>query len=211
LEKEFWLKRWQDRNIAFHQEEVNLFLVQYFKDLGIQKGDRIFVPLCGKTLDIAWLLAEDFQVVGVELSEQAIKELFSELNENPTITHQKKLIQYKIENLTVFVGDFFDLDQNILGKVDGIYDRAALVALPDSIRIRYVEHLQNITNCSPQLVITYEYDQTLLAGPPFSISDKEINKYYRSNYKIEHIIKSEVSGGFKGQVAFENVWKLRRL
>ncbi len=100
----------------------------------------------------------------------------------------------------------------MIGSVDAIYDRAALVALPEEMRHRYTAHLMKITNKAPQLLICFEYDQTLMEGPPFSISDKEIDKHYSGSYNLTLILSADVSGGLKGKyLAKENVWLLRNV
>ena len=69
MDTDFWLQRWQENNIAFHRSEANPLLVTHFKALGLAKGSRVFVPLCGKTKDIAWLLSQGYSVEGAELSQ----------------------------------------------------------------------------------------------------------------------------------------------
>ncbi len=49
-----WLQKWEKNEIGFHESEANPLLVEHFKELSLAKGSRIFLPLCGKTLDIAW-------------------------------------------------------------------------------------------------------------------------------------------------------------
>ena len=108
------------------------------------------------------------------------------------------------------MGDIFEVSQKILGPVNAIYDRAALVALPDEIRPRYTAHLMKITNQSPQLLISYHYDQNLVQGPPFSISNEEVGQHYKDNYDLTLIFSTDVEGGMKGKcVAKENVWLLQ--
>jgi thiopurine S-methyltransferase len=150
-ENNLWLERWKNREIGFNQEEANCFMVEHFSSLNLVKGARILVPLCGKTIDISWLLAQGFSVVGIELSEKAVTELFEELDIIPTITRVGELSLYSIKNLQVFVGDIFKVTSEMIGDIDAIYDRAALVALSKNLRIEYAKHLREITNKAPQL------------------------------------------------------------
>lgn len=210
MEKEYWMKRWESRNIAFHLNDTNPLLLTYANALNLKEEDRIFIPLCGKSLDIAWFLEQGYRVVGVELSQNAVEEFFQEIKESPEISHAGDLLAYKLNSIDIFVGDFFSLSKALLGKIDAIYDRAALVALPYEMRERYTEHLVKITESAKQLLITYEYDQNLLAGPPFSISEEEINQHYKINYTIQHLANIVIEGGFKGHPANENVWLLRK-
>jgi thiopurine S-methyltransferase len=120
------------------------------------------------------------------------------------------LHRYSAQNIDIFVGDIFYLSSKILGLVDAIYDRASLVALPEEMRNRYTAHLVEITDKAPQLLICYEYDQTLMEGPPFSISNEEVNQHYRGNYHLTPLARVNVSGGLKGKGAVkENVWLLQ--
>ena len=43
-----------------------------------KSGCSIFVPLCGKTLDLIWLNEKGHTVMGCELSEVAAKQFFEE-------------------------------------------------------------------------------------------------------------------------------------
>jgi len=77
MDAAFWHEKWQNKQIGFHLDDVNPLLVTHFDALGLQAGQTVFLPLCGKTLDIAWLLGNGFQVRGVELHEPAIIELLT--------------------------------------------------------------------------------------------------------------------------------------
>ncbi|MGD1855290.1 MAG: thiopurine S-methyltransferase [Leptolyngbyaceae cyanobacterium] len=210
MNRQFWQQKWEDNNIAFHRSEANPVLVNYFEMLSLGKGSRVFVPLCGKTLDIAWLLANGYRVVGAELVDIAIKQLFIELELEPTVLEIDNVKHYHAANIDIFVGDIFNLSSPVLGTVDAVYDRAALVALPQDVRSRYTSHLIEITHKAPQLLVSYEYDQTMMAGPPFSISDEEVHQHYGKNYSLTLINSTDVPGGLKGKCAAkENVWLLQ--
>lgn len=208
MEKNFWLEKWKNNEINFHQSQANPFLVQHFAKLSQPENTRIFLLLCGKTLDAAWLLHQGYRVVGSELVEMAIEQLFEELKVKPTITQKRDLKLYSANNLDVFVGDFFQLQKDELGTVDAIYDRAALVALPEEMRSLYTAHLTKITNKAPQLLIVFDYDQKIMQGPPFSINDEEVLRHYQSSYQLKLLENADVVGGLKGQSAHEKVWLL---
>jgi thiopurine S-methyltransferase len=212
MDKQFWHDRWEKNEIAFHEGAVNPLLEKHVEQLNLSNGSRIFLPLCGKTIDIVWLISQGFKVVGVELSEKAINELFKELGIVPKIGITEKLTHYQADNIDIFVGDFFDLSIEQLGGVDGIYDRAALVALPEDIRQRYVEHMMKITHVASQLLICFEYDQMELAGPPFSINTQYVKQYYAEMYQLKQLECKSLEGRFKGRVsAVETIWLLRNL
>lgn len=212
MEASFWHQKWERGEIGFHQSETNPFLLKHFEKLNLAKGSRVFLPLCGKTRDIAWLLASGYQVVGAELSELAIRELFKELGLNPEISKAGKLSRYSAKNIDILVGDIFDVTTEHLGPVNAIYDRAAIVALPMEIQKRYTSHLLHITDAAPQLLITFEYDQKLIDGPPFSVGEDEIKQHYASAYQWKLLESKDVPGGLKGKVtAIEAAWLLQKI
>jgi thiopurine S-methyltransferase len=211
LTKDFWHERWEKDEIAFHMKEVNPMLIKHFSKLALKIQKRIFIPLCGKTLDIQWLLSKDYKVVGIELNEDAIKDLFLELDLDATIKNIGNFKIYHAENIEILLGDFFELSKELLGNIDFIYDRAALVALPKDMRRLYVEHLLNITNKVPQLLISYEYNQNVMKGPPFSVDFNEIDDYYSGIYTVKLIDNNEnIPSGLKRKSkANEKVWLLK--
>jgi len=204
----FWLQKWKSNEIAFHRHKANPLLVHHFEELHVEPGSRMFLPLCGKTRDIAWLLEKGYRVAGAELSKMAIEQLFAGLEMTPEVSDLGDLNHYSTENIDLFVGDIFHLSPKMLGPVDAIYDRAALVALPVEMRDRYTTHLMEITNKALQLLVTYEYDQNLMDGPPFSISSKEINQHYGDSYDLTLIASKEVPGGLKGICAAQECFWL---
>jgi thiopurine S-methyltransferase len=210
MDPNFWHQRWEKNEIAFHESKVNPSLIKYFGELSVAKKRRIFLPLCGKTLDVSWLLSKDYRVAGAELSQLAIEQLFMELGVQPETSRVGDIEQWSANNIDIFIGDIFALSKKTLGQVDAIYDRAALVALPEDLRNRYTAHLMEITGKASQLLICYEYDQRLMDGPPFSVSNEEVQRHYTSHYDVKLLSSTDVSGGLKGKCpAKENVWLLK--
>jgi len=197
MEPEFWHRKWHENEIGFHMSEVNPMLVAHFAQLGLQPGQRIFLPLCGKTRDIAWLLDQGYAVVGAELSSVAIDQLFNELKVTPQVMEYEEMLHYQAPNLDVFVGDVFYLSEGMLGPVDAVYDRAALVALPENLRTRYASHISTISGYAPQLLITFDYDQTQLQGPPFCVNEAEVRQLYSAR-SLLRLVSEAVPGGLKG-------------
>lgn len=207
----FWHDKWSRNEIGFHLSEANPLLTKYFGHLGLSAGQRIFLPLCGKTLDISWLLNAGVKVVGIELNDGAVSDLFKQLALKPNVTQLDKFVVYSADNIDIYVGDFFDLTQQQLGHVDAVYDRAAIVALPTALRQKYSQHLMLITAQAKQLVVNYDYDQTVINGPPFSVSNDELHHHYANVYTMRQLAHQDVSGGLKGRCpATENVWLLSK-
>lgn len=210
MEHEFWHNKWKANEIGFHKDETNTFLKDNLQSLSLTPSATIFVPLCGKTLDIAYLLSLGHKVVAAELNESAVIQLFENMKVTPDISDVGNLKQYQAQNLTVFVGDVFELTEGLIGSVDAIYDRAALVALPDAMRRRYAQHLMAITKNTPQLLVTIEYDQSQYNGPPFAISEQIVRKLYATTYECDLLQRQPMEGGLKGRTdASEAIWILR--
>ncbi len=185
-------------------------LAACFPALSLAEHSRIFVPLCGKSRDIAWLMSEGHRVVAVELSELAIQQLFQEMAVDPTTATSNSLKRYSAPNLDVFAGDVFELDRNAIGDVDAVYDRAALVALAAEARCAYAAHIHEITQAAPQLVICLEYDQNKMDGPPFSVDEHEMIDLYGQRYDVSLLSRSLLEGGLKGVTPVQQTaWLLR--
>ena len=209
MDAAYWHQRWESSDISFHEAESNTGLVRHFEKLAVAEGSRVFVPLCGKTLDIAWLLSKGYRAVGVELSELAIEQLFAELGLLPKVTVTGKFRKFSAKNIDIYVGDIFDVSKSTLGPVAAVYDRAALVALPEETRRRYAAHLVEITANAPQLLITFVYDQSLMEGPPFSLSAAEVDEHYGESHAATSVECTDIPGGLKGICpAKTQVWLL---
>ncbi len=209
MHHDFWHNKWQKSEIGFHLPEANPLLVNHLPTLKRPHGARIFLPLCGKTLDIHWLLAQGYRVAGAELSTIAVEALFDDLKLTPALTKIGELTGYSALNIDIFNGDFFALTAEMLGAVDAVYDRAALVALPSDMRKRYAMHLAAITQTAPQLLVCFDYDQAQYDGPPFCVPTQEVSAHYQSFYHLNLLANVEVAGGLKGKcTAHEQVWLL---
>lgn len=209
MDTAFWHERWQTGQIAFHEGAPNELLVAHFAALGLAPDARVFVPLCGKTRDIAWLLGQGYSVVGAELSEIAIRELFADLGAEPVVTSEGALKRFHADGLDIFVGDVFALTAGMLGTVDAVFDRAALVALPEEMRVQYAAHIPEITANAAQLLITFEYDQSVMPGPPFAVPAPAVHGFFDGRFAVTELARRDVKGGLKGKAkADEIIWHL---
>jgi len=192
MDQHFWHERWQRKEIGFHQAEVNPLLIQYWHELGLAPGSRVLVPLCGKSLDLLWLREQGHEVVGAELSRVAVAEFFDAAGLTPTITpsisHGETLNagleRWQADGIEIYCGDLFQLSASLLGRVDGWYDRAALVALPAAMRGPYVAHLRQLAPMARGLLITLDYPQERVAGPPFSVEPAEVAERYQRDFQL---------------------------
>jgi thiopurine S-methyltransferase len=210
MDATFWQQRWKENKTSFHEERPNALLSQHFHRLSLDSGSRVFVPLCGKSNDLAWLSERGHRVVGIELNQAAVEEAFSRMDRVPDVSEVGSLTLYRSDNFELFVGDVFDLSADLMGPVDAIYDRAALVALPAEMRRAYAAHLTALTNAAPQFLVSYEYDQSQVDGPPFSVTGEEIGTLYGDRYRLELVASVEISGPLSERCSgTENAWLLK--
>ncbi|MGE8060314.1 thiopurine S-methyltransferase [Pseudomonas sp. NPDC089547] len=177
MEPAFWHKRWADNQIGFHQGQVNPYLQAHWPTLGLAPGGRVLVPLCGKSLDLAWLAGQGYRVLGVELSRRAVEDFFREHGLEPEVRKQGAFELWRHGDVELWCGDFFALRAEDVGDCVGLYDRAALIALPSQMRAKYMEALSSLLPARCRgLLVTLDYDQSLLDGPPFSVGDEEVRQ-----------------------------------
>jgi thiopurine S-methyltransferase len=174
MDAEFWRARWREGRIRFHEGHVNVYLERHAKRL----SGRVLVPLCGKAEDLAWLAARGHEVVGVELIEDAVRAFFTEHGLTPSITPRDALVEYASGSLVLYAGDVFALTPALLGQVDSIYDRGALVALPSDMRRRYAAHLRTLAPGATILQVTLEYAPGAMEGPPFTVTEHDLRALY---------------------------------
>lgn len=192
LDTRFWLEKWQHNEIGFHLPEAHPLLRRYLPALSLEAGARLCLPLCGKTLDIPWLLSQGMEVVGSELSELAVSQFFEELGVDPATRDWRAGTCFSAPGLTIYQGDFFELTAADLGRVDAVYDRAALVALPAEMRARYAAHLLELTGAAQQLLISFEYDQSRMNGPPFAVPGDEIRRLYGDQLEQRALSRKDI-------------------
>ncbi|MCE9632723.1 MAG: thiopurine S-methyltransferase [Methylophilales bacterium] len=190
MNPDFWLSKWQKGETGFHSSEPHPYLTEFWSQM--PACQRVLVPLCGKSLDMCWLRDQGLAVLGVELSELAVKDFFRSANLEPEKSQKGILQSWKADGIEILCGDFFALTATDLGGCDVIYDRAALIALPTELRLRYV---QTIKRLFPQgtliLLVTLEYPQAEMTGPPFSVSEDEVRELYARSM-IETLTRRDV-------------------
>ncbi len=195
MDAEFWHDRWENNLIGFHLDEVNPYLKQYWSQLALPEGARVFVPLCGKSKDMLWLVEQGYHVVGIELSPLAVRAFFAENNLQATVSQQNGMDVWQTENITIFCGDFFQLDADMPGKVDAVYDRASLVALPVNMRAAYAEKFRTLFASASALLVCMEYDQSKMDGPPFSVTQAEVRQWYEDAYQLSLLAEHDILDG----------------
>ncbi len=193
MDAEFWHERWRQSQIGFHQEEFNTHLQAFWGQMSLPRGSVVFVPLCGKSRDMLWLLSEGYEVLGIEVSPVAVADFFSENNLSPKITEMASFQCWETENIRLLCGDFFKLNAPHLKSVSGVYDRASLVALPPEMRLRYAQHFSSIIPAEARsLLVTTEYPQQEMKGPPFAVFEQEVEQLYIDHFNIDTLFDEDL-------------------
>ncbi len=192
MKKEFWLERWERAEIGFHQDEINPYLRRFWPEVKAARGGEVFVPLCGKSEDMVWLRQRGSYVLGVELSPLAVKDFFREQGMPPKRVSGGGFDNYIAEGICLACGDFFDLRKEDMAQVSAVYDRASLVALPPEMRERYARHLASILPRGTRiLLVTYDYSQAEMQGPPFAVSVNEVEALYSQYAEIRLLAQED--------------------
>jgi thiopurine S-methyltransferase len=195
VDHEFWLERWKTQDIGFHQPQFDPALDKFWSRLAVPAGARVFVPLCGKSLDMQWLAENGSVVIGSELSEQAVDEFFAARDLIPDVRREGEFIIKSSRPYEIWVGDFFALPQSAVAGVAAVYDRAALVALPASMQRQYADKLKALLPGAPMLLITVDYDQRQMDGPPFATSPRTVDALFSDRYERIELTSKDVLAG----------------
>ncbi|WP_369990413.1 thiopurine S-methyltransferase [Pseudomonas xanthosomatis] len=193
MEPAFWHKRWADNQIGFHQAQVNPYLQAHWPALGLEPGARVLVPLCGKSLDLAWLAGQGHRVMGVELSRRAVEDFFAEHGLVAQVSRRGASEVWSSGEVELWCGDIFALRAEDVAGCTGLYDRAALIALPPAMRQQYLALLGELLPACKGLLVTLDYDQALIDGPPFSVGDDEVRAGL-AGWQVEVLEAPEIIG-----------------
>ena len=183
-----WLEFWENNEINWHSDVVTQELEEYLGLLKLEPGDKVFFPLCGKSLDMIYILNQGFSIIGVELSDIGIKQFFHENRLDFTITSVGGFDLYSANNIEIYCGDFFLLTSKHLCDVKAVFDRKSLIALERNLRQKYVKHLNDIISLGVRmLLITLHYPQHQMSGPPFSVDKSEVESLFSMAFKYQEL------------------------
>ncbi|WP_085629836.1 thiopurine S-methyltransferase [Pseudomonas sp. R16(2017)] len=195
MQPEFWHKKWESNQIGFHLSQVNPYLQRHWPGLPVPQQARVLVPLCGKSLDLLWLGGRGHRVLGVELSQKAVEDFFGEQRLQPQVSEEGAFKVYRAGAIELMCGDFFALTAEDVADCAALYDRAALIALPAPMRERYAAHLQVILPTDLHgLLITLDYDQAQMPGPPFAVADAEVQRLLGAAWQVRMLEEQDVLG-----------------
>lgn len=198
MDADFWHQRWQDNRIGFHQDQPTPLMQKHWPSIGAPPGCRVFVPLAGKSRDMLWLAAQGHRVLGVELSQLAVEQFFDEHGLQPDIHETRYGRHYRARgtqtgDIELICGDAFALDAAALADCAAVFDRAALIALPSELRLRYVDELYaRLPGECRGLLITLEYPQDEKEGPPFSVTESEVRARFDSRWNVELLERRDI-------------------
>jgi len=193
MDADFWLQRWDQGQIGFHQDRVMPLLEKHWPALVLPAGSQVFVPLAGKSLDMLWLAAQGHRVLGAELSPVAVRQFFTEHDLQPRVYESRYGVHHVAGGIELICGDVFALDADALSDCAAVYDRAALIALPEQMRQRYASQVYGAMPAGAKgLLITLEYPQAQKAGPPFSLVPAEVDALFASQWQIEALERRDI-------------------
>ena len=181
----FWHQRWDDNQTGWHRDVVNDLLIKHWPSLNLEQDTNVLVPLCGKSIDMHWLVQQGHSVTGIELVETAVEAFFNEAGKTPIIESLGEIKRYEEGKTTLLQGDILAIQPSMVFS-DAWYDRAALVALPSTMRPAYVKQIRAL--CQPGstgLMITFSYPQNEMQGPPFSLPDEEVLRLFEPEFEVE--------------------------
>jgi thiopurine S-methyltransferase len=193
LQPDFWLERWRIGQLGFHQPAVDRHLRRHWPDLGLADDSRVFVPLCGKSLDLLWLRERGHSVAGVELSAVALESFCMEQGVLATRRTLEHFEVYEAAQMQLYRGDFFELAPELLGTFSAVYDRASLISWAPELRSAYVAHIAALSKPGTlTLLIVMEYLQAQMPGPPFSVSAEDIDLLYSGSHAIHPLSRQDI-------------------
>jgi thiopurine S-methyltransferase len=193
MHHDFWHERWRTGQIGFHQSAVHPFLARWWPELPVTSSARVYVPLCGKSLDMVWLAERGHRVVGSELSPIAIRDFFAARDLAPVRTTVGEFQCHAAGPYEILEGDALALTPEVLGPVGAAYDRAALVALPPELRVPYAAALARVLpSGASALLIAFEYPQEMKGGPPFSVEAAEVQRLFEPAFAVQQVERLDV-------------------
>ncbi|MEO8802154.1 MAG: thiopurine S-methyltransferase [Rudaea sp.] len=193
MKADFWLQRWREGRTGFHHDKPSPLLQAHWLSLSLPADSRVLVPLSGKSRDMVWLASQGHRVLGVELSPLAVEQFFKENELHPSVRETRVGTHFCAGSIEVICGDFFGIDSDVVSDCTGVYDRAALIALPADMRQRYAAHLSSMLAAHCQmLLVTLDYAQAEMDGPPFAVGAAEVDSLYGRYWKVAKLEQQEI-------------------
>jgi thiopurine S-methyltransferase len=193
MEPAFWLERWREARTGFHQDAPTPLLLKHWPAVGAAPGSRVFVPLAGKSLDMAWFASQGYRVLGAELSPLAVAQFFESQGVESSVEDAADGIHHLAGPIEVVQGDVFALNADTIASCTAVFDRAAIIALPPEMRERYVREVYGkLPSGCRGLLITLEYPQQEKAGPPFSVAEDEVRALFEGEWRVTMLERRDI-------------------
>ena len=198
METEYWLKRWREGRTGWHRDDVMPLLMQHWPALNVPRGTRVLVPLCGKSLDMLWLSQQGMRVLGIDVSPIAIESFLAENQLHARTRSSSEGTHYDITNapggdIEIINGDVFETDPEAIAHCEAFYDRAALIAMPARMRERLAGDVYlQLPAASAGLLITLDYPENEMQGPPFSVDGAEVHRLFDQPWKVEQLERRDI-------------------
>lgn len=198
MKAEYWLQRWREGRTGWHHTDVMPLLLQHWSALQVPAGTRVLVALCGKTLDMPWLSQQGLRVLGVELSPLAVQTFLSENELQASHREAGDGVHYTITNppggeIEIINGDVFGVAPGQLANCGAFYDRATMIALPAALRTRLAgEVYAKLPVGARGLLITLDYPEGEMQGPPFSVDDAEVHRLFDAHWTIDQLERRDI-------------------
>jgi len=208
MDVDFWLNKWKSNQIGFHEDDFHPMLCRHWDALGVDRAATVFVPLCGKSRDMHWLRERGHPIVGIELSEIAVRDFFEEAGIPAETDQCGPFTRTTGGGYTLLCGDIFKLTTDTLGPFAAVYDRASLIALPPDVRADYAGRLRELSGTGVQsLLITVQYPADMITPPPFEVPDAVVEALFSPWCDID--LLGHAPTEVKGVAASESVFMLR--
>ncbi len=194
MEKQYWLDRWDNNDIGWNQENINVYLIKHYQQLNLKNYNHVFVPLCGKSIDMKFFLENGHFITGCELSIEASKDFFYDNNLYFDANQYYHFEILRGDNIDLFCGDLFKIEERALSlPIDLVYDRGAIVALPKEMRVKYFEHINSLIKSGTRwIIMSLEHESVKHQGPPFSVTLNEIEELAKNDFNVELIEEEKV-------------------
>ncbi|TAN05528.1 MAG: thiopurine S-methyltransferase [Rhodanobacteraceae bacterium] len=198
MNAEYWLQRWREGRTGWHHDKVMPLLEKHWPTLNVPRGARVLVPLCGKSLDMLWLAQQGLQVLGVDLSPVALETFLTDNQLHARGRAQAGSTHYEVTNppgggIELVNGDVFSVAGAVLGACHAFYDRAALIALPAADRERLAgEVYATLAPAARGLLITLDYPEGEMQGPPFSVDESEVHRLFDARWTVRQLERRDI-------------------
>ena len=217
-----YILQWQGDKLGWHKEDINPHLLKHINTILLSSNagnaypipkHNIFVPLCGKSIDLVYLATHTgiSNVVGIDIVRNAAVDFASEhteftiqevdkqqCKEEEDDTNNKigkdtttSIQKFKGNKLTILIDDLFKMPTN--NRYDIIYDRASIVAIKPSLRQEYVNLMGTLLQPGGSILLvtldrrTTTSEEAKNDGPPFSLDEKEIRQLYETQNWVESV------------------------